>query len=334
MFNLNRLETMANFTVNQNRQLYVANAYNASVDENSAVGTIGGVKVVDSGLGKELYFLYKGADTVLKSDRIQLQNLSYAKPIAAADMVTPLKKVKIALNPDVNAGKPVVGQDYLLNIVLRAFYIDTDNQEYYKFGAVHVTSAMNSNPTLFYQEMVKSLNANFSREVDATSNSNPYLAFTSDANGIYIQEKEQGWTLGIEAQRRVEFEAFPQTVYYNGNDEIWGTVEDQTPAKSAAVVGVDAIGNGKKVADLEYFCMGERGDQYRMMGWPNVIATKYLVDPAKEYNMLELHFAFTDTGVNSYRSEKDITIVAEDDAVLNSLIGAINSAAGLSIPTL
>ena len=84
----------------------------------------------------------------------------------------------------------------------------------------------------------------------------------------------------------------------------------------------------------EYFCMGERGDQYRMMGWPNVITTKYLVDPAKEYNMLELHFAFTDTGVNSYRSEKDITIVAEDDAVLNSLIGAINSAAGLSIPTL
>ena len=334
MFNLNRLKTMANFTVSQNRQLYVANAYNATVDENSAVGTIGGVKVVDSGLGKELYFLYKGADTVLKSDRIQLQNLSYAKPFAAADMVTPLKKVKIALNPDVNAGKPVIGQEYLLNIVLRAFYVDTDNQEYYKFGVVHATSAMNSNPALFYQEMVKSLNANFSREVDANRNSNPYLAFSSDANGIYIQEKEQGWTLGIEAQRRVEFEVFPQTVYFNGDDQIWGIVSDETPAKSAAVVGVDAIGNGKKIADLEYFCMGERGDQYRMMGWPNVIATKYLVDPSKEYNTLEIHYAFTDTGVNSYRSEKDITIVAEDDAVLNALIGAINSAAGLNIPTL
>ena len=170
--------------------------------------------------------------------------------------------------------------------------------------------------------------------MDANRNSNPYLAFSSDANGIYIQEKEQGWTLGIEAQRRVEFEVFPQTVYFNGDDQIWGIVSDETPAKSAAVVGVDAIGNGKKIADLEYFCMGERGDQYRMMGWPNVIATKYLVDPSKEYNTLEIHYAFTDTGVNSYRSEKDITIVAEDDAVLNALIGAINSAAGLNIPTL
>jgi hypothetical protein len=80
--------------------------------------------------------------------------------------------------------------------------------------------------------------------------------------------------------------------------------------------------------------MGERGDQYRNMGWPNVIATTYLVDPSKEYNVLELHYAFTDTGVNSYRSEKDITIVAEDKAQLNALIGAINSEAGLSIDTL
>ena len=189
-------------------------------------------------------------------------------------------------------------------------------------------------PALFYQEMVNSLNRNFSREVDATATSNPYLDFSSDANGIYIQEKEQGWTLGVEAQRRVEFEVFPQQIYTNGNDEIWGEVIDQTPAKSAATVGVDAIGNGKKIADLEYFCMGERGDQYRMMGWPNIIATKYLVDSSKEYNTLELHFAFTDTGVNSYRSEKDITIVAEDASVLNSLITEINSQAGLNIATI
>jgi hypothetical protein len=49
---------------------------------------------------------------------------------------------------------------------------------------------------------------------------------------------------------------------------------------------------------------------------------------------LEIHHAFTDTGVNSYRSEKDITIVSDNKAVINSLIGAINSAAGLNIATL
>lgn len=329
---------MANFNTNQNRQLYVANAYNATVNESSAVGTIGGVKVIDSGLGKELYFIYKGADTVMKSDRIQLNNLNYCKAVAAADMVTPLKKVKIELDTNVNGGNIIAGQDYLLNIVLRAFYVDTDNQEYYKYGAVHATAAMAADKKEFYKAMVDSLNANFSREVGATKNSNPYLEFNAGTagseDGIYIIEKEQGWTLGTEAQRRVEFEVFPQTVYTNGNDEVWGKVIDQTPAKSAAVVGVDAIGNGKKIADLEYFCMGERGDQYRMMGWPNVIKTEYLVDPSKEYNVLELHYAFTDTGVNSYRSEKDITIVAEDKAELNSLIQAINTEAGLNIQSL
>ena len=326
------------FNTNQNRQLYVVNAYNATVNDSSAVGTIGGVKVVDSGLGKEMYFLYKGADTMLKSDRIQLNNLNYCKAVAAADMLTPLKKIKVELDSNVNGGNVVAGQDYLLNIVLRAFYVDTDNQEYYKFGAVHATSAMAADKKEFYKAMVASLNANFSREVDATAQSNPYLEFSAGTagseDGIYITEKEQGWTLGIEAQRRVDFEVFPQTIYVNGNDEIWGQVSDITPAKSAAVAGVDAIGNGKKIADLEYFCMGERGDQYRNMGWPNVIATQYLVDPSKEYNVLELHYAFTDTGVNSYRSEKDITIVAEDKAALNSLITAINTEAGLNIPTL
>jgi hypothetical protein len=246
--------------------------------------------------------------------------------------------VKVALDASVNGGNPITGQDYLLNIVLRAFYLDTDNQEYYKFGAVHATAAMTSDKKEFYKAMVASLNANFSREVGATATSNPYLEFSAGTagseDGIYIIEKEQGWTLGTEAQRRVEFEVFPQTVYTSGNDEVWGKVIDQTPAMSAAVVGVDAIGNGKKIADLEYFCMGERGDQYRNMGWPNVIKTEYLVDPSKEYNVLELHYAFTDTGVNSYRSEKDITIVAEDKAELNSLIGAINSEAGLNIQTL
>ncbi len=84
--------------------------------------------------------------------------------------------------------------------------------------------------------------------------------------------------------------------------------------------------------------MGERGDQYRNMGWPNVINTEYLItDPSAQYNVLEFHFAYTDEGVNSYRSEKDITIVVPVGAsgseytVINNIIGAINTAVGSTI---
>lgn len=84
--------------------------------------------------------------------------------------------------------------------------------------------------------------------------------------------------------------------------------------------------------------MGERGDQYRSVGWPNVIPTKYLVDSDQQYHVLELHFAFTDSGVNSYRTEKEITIVSPATTAgknaLNSFIGALNDATGLSIATL
>ena len=61
MFNLNVFNVMAVFSTNQNRQLYVANAYSASVSDASAVGTIGGVKVVDG----ILHFLYKGVEDLV-----------------------------------------------------------------------------------------------------------------------------------------------------------------------------------------------------------------------------------------------------------------------------
>jgi hypothetical protein len=188
--------------------------------------------------------------------------------------------------------------------------------------------------TQFYAAMVDSLNYAFSREPDANKTSNPYLKFTSDANGLYIEEKPQEWGLGTKKARRIMFDVFCSTIFTGGEDLIWGEITDQTPAKANVVVGTNGIGNGQQIADLEWFCMGERGDQYRNVGWPHVIKTTYLVDPTKQYNVLELHYAFTDTGVNSYRTEKEITIVAEDADVLNDIIDAINTASGLNIPNL
>ena len=331
---------MANFSVNQVHQLYVISGYNATVNAASAVGTIGAIKSIDDLRGKEVMFSYKGVESVLPSDFIQIQNIGYAKAIPASEMITVMKKVEVTLDSNVNSGAPIGGQDYVLSINFKNFFSSGDASQYFKDAAVHATSNMTASD--FYKAMLKSLNAAFSREPGATKDSNPYLKFSVDntttATKLIIEEKPQEWILGTKKARRIMFDVFPSTVYVGGDDLVWGVATDATPAKASAVVGTNAVGNGQQIADLEWFCMGERGDQYRGIGWPNVIPTKYLVDSTQQYHVLELHYAFTDTGVNSYRTEKEITIVAPATAdgktALNGFIGALNTATGLEIDTL
>lgn len=321
---------MSVFNVNQNRQLYVVEEV---VDDKKNLDGKGKalVKTSAADFEKEVYFEVMGADTVLRSDRIPVKNITYVKAIKALDMRTPMKKVKVSLKAEVNNGNPIVGQDYILRINLRQFYGMSDQDQYFKDAAVHVTNGMDK--AGFYSEMVKSLNLSFSRELGATSKENPYLSFTAASDGIVIEEKEQkNWTLGTEAQERVYFDVVPTTVYDGVNDLVWGKVAEQTPTTF--------VGNGKKMADLEYFLLGERGDQYRKIGWPNDIETKGVVDASKSYDAFEIHYSFTDSGVNSYKSEKDITILipsqnndGEDTTYtnLNNFIHAFNKATGLSI---
>ena len=83
----------------QVRQFYAVSSYSDTVDKTSAVGTIGGIKKIEDCLGDQVMFFFKGADTVLRSDFIQIKNIGYAKAIKASDMVIPMKKVRVVLDP-------------------------------------------------------------------------------------------------------------------------------------------------------------------------------------------------------------------------------------------
>lgn len=253
----------------------------------------------------------------MRSALIPVKNIAYIKAVSAEDLQDKLKKVVVTLNKDVNDGNLVIGQDYIVRIVLRQFYGMSDEDQYFKFGCVHVTKSMTAEQ--FYKKMAESLTKNFSRELGT------YLTFEGTADGLVIQEVEQPWSLGTYAQERVCFDVIPTTVFVDGEEESWGSIKESTEG---------VVKDGKKIADMEYFYMGERADQYRNAGWPNVVPTKYLVDASKEYNVLEIHFSFTDTGASSYKSEKDITIVAEDASVINSIITELNSATGLSVESI
>ena len=350
---------MATFSTNQVRQLYVA--LDVETSGHVLASDIAGTIALKNDTAKNhLYFEYKGADNLMRSDLIDIKNILYAKATAPEAMARDLKSVTVALDSNVNGGTPVAGQDYILRIAFRQYVGMSDEDQYFKYGMVHAYAGMDADE--FYKVLAQSIAKNFSREVvplikievhsaatknkggfdakgymevtpstkdtGATNSTNPYYdgtsAVISDIDSIRITEVEQPWRLGIMAQTPVYFTAQPTTVLVNGDDRIWGTVTESTNG---------TVGNGKAIADLEYFCMGERGDIYRGVGFPNNIPTTYLVDPSKTYYTFDIHYAYVGSNEAVQKSEKTITIVGSDKTKMNSLITAFNSASGLSIGT-
>ena len=323
---------MSVFSTNQARHLYVATAYKTpKVIASDAAGSIA---VKADNAKNHLYFEYMGQGGLTRSDLIDTKNILYAKATKADKMARELKAVTVTLK-----GNPVGGQDYILKIAFRQFAGMSDEDIYTKFGMVHATTGMSASD--FYKELALSLVKNFSREVtelvkftltDGEDTAVPVTAATkaSDLTGTYtalvIDEVEQEWTLGIKPQVPVYFDVLPGTITVDGDETIWGVVEDTEPSGT--------VKNGKAIADLEYFCMGERADAYRNANWPNSVPTKYMVDETKEYHVLDIHYAYVGSNEAVQKSEKDIIIVCADMAELNKIITAVNTATGLAIATL
>lgn len=343
---------MATFSVNQVRQIYVGNELKTpNVISTDKAGAI----AVKSNTAKtHLYFEYMGAAGMLRSDLIDIKNIMSAKATDADALAHNLAKYKLTLDKSVNEGNPVAGQDYILKIAFRNYIGLSEEDQYYKFGLVHAVAGMTASD--FYKTLVISLVKNFSKEeegllkfyletggVDAgtvagtPTEVNKYSDFSelSDTyTGIIIEEAPQEWILGVMEQLPVNFTLLPDQIVSNGDERIWGTV--------VKVASTNSIPDGHKIADLEYFFMGERGDQYRMVGFPNVIRTKYLVNPDIKYNTIDIHYYYEGNNEGVQKSEKTLTIVVPkvgdnnsvSNVLANSIIDAINTATGLTIAKL
>lgn len=322
------------FSTNQVRQLYVATELKEGAAHVLATDQAGAIALKADNAKSHMYFEYKGAGGLTRSDLISIENVLYAKATPASALARKLKKVTVTLDQTVNGGNPIAGQDYILRIVFRQYLGMSDEDQYQKYGMVHAYAGMT--PSDFYKTLAISLAKNFSRELvplvkfkvgNTEVTPNTKLAdIAGDAASLVIEEVEQPWTLGTQEQVPVYFEVYPTTVTFNSDERIWGEAE-----KSDSNVTVK---DGHIIADLEYFCMGERADQYRNIGWPNSIPTKYLVDPTKEYHVLDLHYAYVGSNECVQKSEKDITIVSTDKAIINSLVDAINTATGMEVASL
>lgn len=171
---------------------------------------------------------------------------------------------------------------------------------------------------------IKAIVGGNEKAIDALGNSDIVTA-------IIVREIEQPWTLGIKQEEAVAFTVSTPLIVASGVEVAWATVTDETASSTV-------LGNGKKTADLEYFLMGERGDIYRNMGWPNVVPTRYLADATKQYDYIDIHYAYAGTCEDVQKSEKDITLVipagtvaSPDHSVASAVLTKINATGAVTI---
>lgn len=339
---------MAVFSVNQVTQLYVAKKYVAA----SATGKTaltnksneGSISLIKDSDGENIYLSYRGAENLMRSDLIKKENILYAKGTKAEDLKDTIKSATITLDPKVNGGIPLSGQDYVVRIAFRQYVGMSDEDQWFKHGAVHAIKDMT--PAEFYNALAISLFRNFSREaaplvtftlggkvvdsIRTKTDGTAYLVdadgaeIVADGSGVTLTEAEQEWRLGLKSQGSVYFEIYPTTITVDGDEVCWGKVAKEDAGKR---------GNGRKIADLEYFFMGERADQYRGIAWPHNLETKYLVDPSEDnYCTFNIHYAYVAGNEGPQKSEKDITVVGTA-AEINKLIAAFNTATGMTVAT-
>ena len=337
------------FSTNQTRQLYVVTT-DGGLKSSSILTTDKAGSILPKGDNKKSHFYleYKGVAGLMRSDLVDIKNILYAKATDANAMARELKAYTVTLDTEVNSGNPVAGQDYMLRIAFRQFVGMSDEDQYFKYGIAHAYAGMTASK--LYEVLAVSLAKNFSRElyplvnISLIDNSDAQVPVLKNGEiqkyeaatfkGIRIDEVEQEWTLGVKPCVPVYFTVFPQTIVVDGDERIWGKVKETEPAGK--------VENGKIIADLEYFCMGERGDQYRNVGWPHVIPTKYLVNPTNKYNIIDIHYAWQGAGENVQKSEKTLSIAVPkigatnsvSNVLANNVINAINTATGLSIALL
>lgn len=292
-----------------------------------------------------VYFTYEGAVGTTRSDIIKKDQVMSATVSTAQEQRVPLKAVTVTLADE---DYLISGEDYQIKLVISQFQDLAEDSLYYKYGFVHATAAMVATPGLFWESMIKSLCYNFAREITKffafgltdgvnvelydekgrpttkTITGGTATVAVEDATGIVIYELAQDWNLALMPKEGVNFSVYTDKVMIDGDEVTWGEVSE--PADYSH------IGNGYTLADMEYFYMGERGDQYRMFARPqDRIHTQLLVQPKEEYDVINIHYYFVDSLGGVQKSEKDITLVVTP-TLTESVTTALEEALGITMP--
>ena len=143
-------------------QFYVALAKDAAL---SKASTAGAFLVKSSEEDVWIEYASPNGDNgnvgVVRSDLIPKNKVNYA--VASPAKTRKLRKLKVALNTDVNSGAPVVGQDYILRFTFFGIGMGGNENQYIKEGGAYRVKT-GDNAAKVYNTLAALAKVNFSRE--------------------------------------------------------------------------------------------------------------------------------------------------------------------------
>jgi hypothetical protein len=243
------------------------------------------------GLNGDFWFNYLspngdlGNTTIVRSPIINASKVNYCK-VGLPAFRNP-QTAKVTIPTAINGGQPLVGEDYILRFIFYNLGIGGQECQYLKESGAY-RARLGDTVNDVFNKLVDLARKNFLRE--------PYPLVTflapGDSGGvsgqITITAVEQPWVLGHKQGIPIPFKVECVPVMDKSSNVYipWGEVTDMT----SQVYSPSSIINGKTIADMEWFYLGERADHRRGYDYPDNFITKYVANPAMPYDTLDLDF--------------------------------------------
>lgn len=314
---------MANFNTYQTRQLYVAKAIDSSVDTNGDIA----LKTTANG---KAFFSYRNGDGLLTAtDVFDVKNISSLKKTLADDMNTPLMAYSITVDTSAVTLSNLIGKTVSLNVGVHQI-VSFDYSDAMNVAASIIGDATNTaSSAAFYKAMANALikvmpalpEVPFeiylvkSGAATKITKSLALGSYPSDATSIVITQVPQKYIRGKMSNDPYGLSVSFAVAGSNTESIVWGAVAEKTIAAlntaSSVSISPASIASVYKIADLEAFAMGERGDYYRGSNWPNNYEPTYMIDLSKKYNVLSIEYFWQGGAENVQKSPRMIQVAAE-----------------------
>ena len=235
------------------------------------------------------------------SDKIE--NVEWATHVSAENLSPKAKITAITFASDV-----VVGQDYIVKV------------SYPEIGGAGAeswttkTAVAHAGKDATKETVVAELIAQLTKVLGVDG----VLAVATVSGDFVIAPNVENvkYERGVRPITIPDFNVTVNQVIEDGELTDWATLDNTTVTTH--------LPSGYKLADMEYFAMGERGDEYRMAAYPNHIVTDYKIVPAEEYDVYNVHYSYKGYNNQSHKAEKDLIIAVGAGLELTELEGALD----------